>query len=94
MLSVIMPVIPMKDQTRKIARMEQCKITLPTPRTALKAKLYEMGFNTVLDFSKAIKFDRKTVSRVLSGGEYPSRNLQVSMMKALGLSSEEFQRLL
>jgi hypothetical protein len=73
--------------------MENREVVLPNPRLKLKAKLYEKGFRTVQDFSKEIEFDSRTVSRILSGGEYPSRRLQIKMMEALGLSSEEFQKL-
>ena len=74
--------------------MEAKKVTLPDPRLKLKAKLYEKGFKTIQDFSKQIGVDSGCISRVLSGGEYPSRNMQIKLMEALGLTSDEFQSLL
>ena len=72
----------------------QKEIFKPNYRNCLKAKVFEAGFRTLSEYAESAGVDIARISRIISGWELPSEDLAKKMIKPLGISIEDFSKLL
>ena len=66
----------------------------PKFRFKLKARIIEVGYRSLTEFSVKVPMDLALTSRIVNGWVYPSPRLAQKMADLLGLSIREFQDLL
>lgn len=69
-------------------------IAIPTVRYRLKARIFECGFKTFIEFSRRVEVHPTYLSRILNGWDFPSPTLQKRMAEELGLTFKEMRELL
>jgi hypothetical protein len=66
----------------------------PKFRFNLKSKIIEAGYKNIREFADESGVGLPKLSRIIRGWEIPSTNIQNKMARALGMSLENFQKLL
>ena len=67
---------------------------MPEYRFALKAQLAMAGYKTISEFADQAGVTPSRISRIVTGYEFPSMALQNRIARALGINTNELNRLL